>query len=173
MLKLVEKLTDLNARFMLGLSIICLLLAMVLVSADAISRKFGYALPGGVPITELFVAGLVFGGIVYAQANGVHLHVGILDGVLPRRGIVLTDYFGLLVGFVAIGIITWYGFAQAFDSWLSHEASDDKIKVPFWPSRFVLALGSLLLCLQFVLDATRLYLTGKMHRSLGNVDSAT
>jgi TRAP-type C4-dicarboxylate transport system permease small subunit len=158
---------------MLGLSIVCLVLAMILVSADAITRKFGYSLPGGVPITELFIGGLVFGGIVYAQATGVHLYVGLLDGLLPRAGILATDYFGLLLGFVSTGLIAWYGFAQAYDSWILHEVAEGKIFAPYWPSRLVLAIGSLLLCLQFVLDAARLYLTGEKHRSTINVDSAT
>lgn len=173
MLKLVDRLTDLNAKAMLSLSIVCLLLAMILVSADAIARKIGIVLPGGVPITELFIAGLVFGGIVYAQATGVHLYVGLLDHLLPRAGILMTDYFGLFLGFVATALITWYGFAQAYDSWVLHEVADGKIDVPYWPSRLVLAIGSLLLCLQFVLDAIRLSITGEKHRATINVDSAT
>jgi TRAP-type C4-dicarboxylate transport system permease small subunit len=164
MLKLVDRLTEINARAMLGLSIVCLLLAMILVSADAITRKFGYTLPGGVPITELFIGGLVFGGIVYAQTTGAHLYVGLLDGLLPRWGLIATDYFGLLMGFVATALIAWYGFAQAYDSWLVHEVEEGKINVPYWPSRLVLGLGSLLLCVQFVLDAMRLHLSGEKYR---------
>ncbi len=173
MLRTVDRLTDINRKLTLGLSIVCLVLAMLLVSADAISRKFGYVLPGGVPITELLIAGLVFGGIVYAQTTGVHLYVGLLDRVLPRQGLIVTDLLGLFLGFASTALIAWFGFLQAANSWMVHEVSRSSIEVPYWPSRAVLAVGSTLLCLQFVLDAIRLLLTGEDNRSKGRVDTAT
>lgn len=161
MLAIVERLTATNRRITLSVSIVCLVLAMFLVSADAIGRKLGVTVPGAYSITELFISGLVFGGIVYAQANNIHLYVGMLDNVLPPIGRLLTDLLGLLVGFVATWLIAWFGFQTAIDSWNVGEISESTIDVPVWPSRFILAIGSLLLCLQFVLDGLRLVLTYK------------
>jgi len=172
MLAVAARLTAINRRTTLVLSLICLIMAMLFVSADAISRKFGFTVPGAVSITELFISGLVFGGIVYAQTNRTHLHVGLLDAVLSRRGRMMTDLFGLAVGFLATATIAWFGFLQAIDSWLDNEIAESSIDVPLWPSRLVLAAGSALLCLQFVLDAAGLILTrsGQETRTL---DSAT
>ncbi len=173
MLKFVDTLTAINRRIMLGVSMVCLILAMILVSADAISRKFGFTVPGAVSITELLIAGLVFGGIVYAQTAGVHLYVGLLDGLLPRSGILLTDLIGLLAGFVATAFVGWFGFLQAIDSWTFNEIAESAVDVPLWPSRFVLAVGCLLLCLQFVLDALRIILKREERHAKIALDSAT
>jgi TRAP-type C4-dicarboxylate transport system permease small subunit len=173
MLKVVNTLTAINRKVMLTLAMICLILAMVLVSADAISRKFGVTVPGAVSITELLIAGLVFGGIVYAQTAGVHLYVGLLDGVLSETAILVTDLIGLLAGFISIGIMGWYGFLQAIDSWEFNEIAESAIDVPLWPSRFLLAVGCLLLCLQFILDAVRLILSREKRRAIISLDSAT
>ena len=125
---------------------------MLVVSADAVGRKLGITVPGAVSVTELFIAGLVFGGIVYAQTNNFHLYVGLLDNALPPIGRLLTDLLGLLIGFIATAFIAWFGFLTAIDSWQVGEISESTIDVPVWPSRFILAVGSALLCLQFVLD---------------------
>lgn len=155
MLTVVDRLTAFNRQVTLNLSAFCLVLSMLVVSADAIGRKLGITVPGAVSVTELFIAGMVFGGIVFAQTNNMHLYVGLLDSVLPPIGRLLTDLLGLLIGFVSTAFIAWFGFLTAIDSWEVGEISESTIDVPVWPSRFILAIGSLLLCLQFVLDAIR------------------
>ena len=159
MLAIIERLTTLNRRISLQVSVACLVVAMLLVSADAIGRKLGVTVPGAYSLTELFIAGLVFGGIVYAQIIKIHLHVGLLDNALPPIGRLLTDLFGLLIGLVSTALIAWFGFLSAVDSWGVGEISESTIDVPVWPSRFILAIGCLLLCLQFILDGLRRVLT--------------
>ena len=61
MLTVVDRLTALNRQVTLNLSAFCLVLSMLVVSADAIGRKLGITVPGAVSITELFIAGMVFG----------------------------------------------------------------------------------------------------------------
>ena len=107
MLTIVDRLTALNRQVTLNLSAFCLVLSMLVVSADAIGRKLGITVPGAVSITELFIAGMVFGGIVFAQTNNMHLYVGLLDSALPPIGRLLTDLLGLLIGFVSTAFIAW------------------------------------------------------------------
>ena len=155
MLAIVDRLTALNRRVTLNVSAFCLVLSMLVVSADAIGRKLGITVPGAVSVTELFIAGMVFGGIVFAQTNNIHLYVGLLDAALPPIGRFLTDLLGLLIGFISTAFIAWFGLLSALDSWDVGEISESTIDVPVWPSRLILAIGSALLCLQFVLDGLR------------------
>jgi TRAP-type C4-dicarboxylate transport system permease small subunit len=172
MLDLINRLTGVNRKVTLMLSIFCLLMAMFFVSADAIARKMGITVPGAISITELFISGLVFGGIVFAQTNQTHLHVGVLDVFMTRSGRLVTDLLGLFVGLVSTGLIAWFGALQAFDSYKVNEIAESTIDFPLWPSRFILAFGSALLCIQFILDGMRLILTRK-ERETQTLDSAT
>lgn len=155
----IARLSGFNRAVLLGVSVLCLILAMVLVSADALLRKFGTPIDGAVPITELLISGLVFFGIVVAQASGLHLRVTVIDKALSPLGRLLCDLLGLLITFFVTLLIGWYGALQALDSWVSNEITESAVDIPVWPARLMLVLGCALLCLQVLLDAAQCLLS--------------
>jgi len=158
MLAAIVKISELNRVVLLTVSVVCLILAMGLVSADAIMRKVATPIPGAIPFTELLVSGLVFFGIVVAQSSGLHLNVTIIDRTLSPLNRLCCDLLGLGITLFVTMLIGWFGALQTFDSWMSNEVTESTIDVPVWPARFLLAFGCLLLAIEVLLNAIRLIL---------------
>jgi TRAP-type C4-dicarboxylate transport system permease small subunit len=158
MLAAIVKISELNRLVLLTVSVVCLILAMGLVSADAIMRKLATPIPGAIPFTEFLVSGLVFFGIVVAQSSGLHLNVTIIDKALSPLNRLCCDLFGLGITLFVTVLVGWFGTLQTLDSWMSNEVTESTIDVPVWPARFLLAFGCLLLALEVILNAIRLIL---------------
>lgn len=133
-----------------------LLLIMFGVSADAILRyALNRPITGMLEGVELLLVFAVFPSLARIQAERGHIAVGILAERLagrPRAALeTLTSFLGLLL----FGTVTWATGAMALRSWRMGEYSAGLIAFPIYPSRILVALGSLLLSLQLLLELTR------------------
>jgi TRAP-type mannitol/chloroaromatic compound transport system permease small subunit len=135
---------------------LALLLIMFGVSADAILR---YALDR--PITgtlegvELLLVFAVFLSLARTQAERGHIAVDIITERLSGRPRAALEALTALLGLVLFGAVTWATGGMALRSWQMGEYSAGLIAFPIYPSRILVALGSLLLSLQLLLEFIR------------------
>jgi len=135
---------------------LALLLIMFGVSADAILRyALNRPITGMLEGVELLLIFAVFLSLARTQAERGHIAIGLLSERLtgkPRAALTaLTAFLGLLL----FGALTWATGAMAFRSWKMGEYSAGFIAFPIYPSRLLVAVGSLLLCLQLFLELAR------------------
>ena len=130
-----------------------LFLMMVIIVIDVCSRHiFNQPLPGTIDFTRVFMAAVVFLGLAHAEEFRAHIRAKVFISRLPEKFQILMDIFAWLVGLFIFAIIAWQGWDILIESWNSREFYPGVISVPIYPARFLVVLGSLLLCLQFIFN---------------------
>ncbi len=135
---------------------LALLLIMFGVSADAILRyALNRPITGTLEGAELLLVFAVFLSLARTQAERGHIAVDIISGRLTGRLRAGLEALTALLGLVLFGAVTWATGGMALRSWQMGEYSAGLIAFPIYPSRILVALGSLLLSLQLLLEFTR------------------
>lgn len=133
---------------------------MCLIDMSALTRKFlNWPVPGSVEITEaLMVAGIVL-PMGYAQATRTHLRVPLLTDHLPLRAQRVFQVLAMLIGFVFFLVMAWSAFHFAYESFQVDEyVWGANVRFPLYPVKAVMALGFLMLAVQFLLDMVRAWM---------------
>jgi TRAP-type C4-dicarboxylate transport system permease small subunit len=126
---------------------------MLLMTADAVGRKVAAAVPGALEFSEALMVPAVFLPLMYVQMHREHVFVSVATDWLPPRVRSFLDGVAALVGLIVFAFLTWLAFAKAWDAWILKEYRVAVIPVPIWPFRWVIVLGTGLLCLQLLLTA--------------------
>jgi TRAP-type C4-dicarboxylate transport system permease small subunit len=126
---------------------------MFLVTFDVIGRfLFNRPIHGVTEITEFMMVGLLYFTLAHTQALKAHINVEIFTlHYLPRTRLVaeLITYF---LGLFTFAFITWQGFKSALDAWRIQEVTFGLLELPLFPAKVLVPIGSLILCLRFILD---------------------
>ncbi|HXH13691.1 MAG TPA: TRAP transporter small permease [Alphaproteobacteria bacterium] len=124
---------------------------MVLITADALGRKLVKPVPGALEFSEAAMVAAVFLPLMYVQMRREHVFVSVVTQGLPVRVQALLDAVAALVGVALFGLMTWLACDKAWEAWTIGEYRVAVIPVPIWPFRWLIPLGTGLLCLQLVL----------------------
>lgn len=135
---------------------LALLVIMFGVSADAILRyAVNKPMTGTLEGVELLLVFAVFLSLAQTQAERGHIAVGIVTERLSGKPRAVVDAITSLLGLSLFSAVTWATGALALRSWQMGEYSAGLIAFPIYPSRFLVALGSLFLSLQLLLELAR------------------
>lgn len=121
---------------------------MILMVADALGRKLGWPVPGAVEFSEAAMVPAVFLPLMYVQMRRDNVFVSVVTRRLSPQIQALLDALGALVGIAIFGLLTWLAVGKAWEAWVAQEYRVAVIAVPVWPFRWLIALGTGLLCLQ-------------------------
>lgn len=103
----------------------------------------------------IFLIYITFWGIAYVQSRGGHMRLGFLWQRFGPRGKAALDLLAVLIGLFLFAIITWQGWIWAIQSWVIKESTMGAWTVPLFPARIGLAIGALLLLIQYIIDLVR------------------
>ncbi len=134
-------------------SVFIIMFLMFFATAEILGRYiFNRPIPGHLEIVELIMAGVVFFGIAYTERVGGHVRMELfVTKVLKGRAYHIAEVItGTLSLFVYI-VILIYTFKFAL---FSFEIGDSTpyLYWPTWPSKFAIPLGSLFLCIRFIIE---------------------
>jgi TRAP-type C4-dicarboxylate transport system permease small subunit len=88
----------------------------------------------------------------YAIRSGGMLRVDLLPGLLPARAREALAVLGCLLGLVFFGVIVYGGLEPLAHAWSSNEfEGEGALRVPVWPARLAVVLGSALAALDYLL----------------------
>lgn len=133
-----------------------LFVIMLGVSADAVLRyAAGTPIIGTLEGVELLLVIAIFLGLAQTQAERGHIAVGVLTERLQGRPRALVAVLSSLLGLGLFAAMTWATGALALRSWRMGEYAAGLIAFPLYPSRTLVALGSLLLALQLLVELAR------------------
>lgn len=133
-----------------------LLAIMFGVSADAILRyALGRPIAGVLEGVELLLVLSVFLSLAGTQAAGGHIAVDIVTARLAGKPRAALQAFTSALGVLLFATVAWATGGMAVRSWEMGEYSPGLIAFPIYPSRTLVALGSLLLAVQLLLELTR------------------
>jgi TRAP-type C4-dicarboxylate transport system permease small subunit len=138
------------AAFLGGMVIVIM---MVMITVEAVGRKFGMPVPGGLELSEAMMVAIVYLSLMAVQRHRENVSVSIATQRLSRRTTALLDTLGAVMALALMAIFAWIGFGKAMDAYSIREYRVAAINVPIWPFRFFVPLGLALLCIQLIATA--------------------
>ena len=130
-----------------------LLSILALMSGEVIFRyAFNMPILGTVEISSYLLVIFAFTGIAFTQSQRGHINIEIVTQCLPRRVSYVLRIVTLILSLAVFVVITWQTALGFWKSWEMQEVRWGALPLPVWPVKFVITFGSLVLCLQFLLD---------------------
>lgn len=124
---------------------------MVAVTADVGGRHlFNSPIPGVTELARMLLVYTVCFALGYTELMKRHIRMElVLTRLSPKRRM-LVEGLQLLLALVFIGFATYAASVVAHTSTLQGEYETGLIDFPMWPGRIALAIGCLMLSLQYV-----------------------
>lgn len=126
-----------------------------LVCADVIGRVlFNSPVKGTPEIVSMSIVIICFLLAGYSVQSRSMLHADILVGVMGWRGPLLSTFLSGILGAMLFGLIVWGSYEPALHAWNSGEyEGEGALRIPVWPARFVVMVGSLLVAVTYLAQA--------------------
>ncbi len=149
----VERLVDHLTRALLVLAAILAFLLCFLVTADVIGRvAFNRPVKGTTEIVSLTIVIVCYLQAGFAIRSGGMLRVDMFVNRGGPRTQAVFAAISALAGLLFFGLICWASFEVAAHAWTSNEfEGEGALRVPVWPARFVLILGTFIAALSYLL----------------------
>lgn len=150
---LLQRLNDQVTRALLVLAAILAFLLCFLVVADVIGRVvFNSPVKGTTEIVSLSIVIICYLQSGFAIRSGGMLNVDMFVSMGSRRTQSAFAALGALAGLVFFGAICWGSVEGAQHAWVSNEfEGEGALRVPVWPARFVLVLGTFFAAFSYLL----------------------
>jgi TRAP-type C4-dicarboxylate transport system permease small subunit len=125
------------------------------VCADVIGRVvFNSPVKGTPEIVSGSIVMILWLQAAYAIRSGGMIWVDAIHVHLPGRAQRACDVLGALLGIAFFGLVCWGSIEPALYSWRSSEfEGEGALRVPVWPARFLVVLGSFLAAFNYLLLA--------------------
>lgn len=134
-----------------GIACVSILIMMILMVGDALSRKFIGSIPGGYNTTIALLTILVFFPMGYVQIKRAHITVDLVTSRFGNRTRSIFHIITSILGVLVFAVLTWACGQKAWESTLAKEEWMGLIYFPAWPFRWTLPVGLGIFMLQFVL----------------------
>jgi TRAP-type C4-dicarboxylate transport system permease small subunit len=123
-----------------------------LVVADVVGRVvFNSPVKGTPEIVSMSIVIICFLLAGYAVQSGGMLQADILVGLFGRRGPFISALLSGVLGAAFFALIVWGSYEPALHAWSSGEfEGEGALRVPVWPARLVVMLGSLLVTIIYL-----------------------
>ena len=149
------RLNDWIARALLTIAALLAFLLCFLVCADVIGRVvFNSPVKGTPEIVSGSIVIILWLQAAYAIRSGGMIWVDAAHVHLPPRAQRGCEVFGALLGIAFFGLVCWGSIDPALYSWQSNEfEGEGALRVPVWPARSLVTLGSFLAAFNYLLLA--------------------
>jgi TRAP-type C4-dicarboxylate transport system permease small subunit len=148
-----QRLNDHVTRVLLVLAAVLAFLLCFLVVADVIGRVvFNSPVKGTTEIVSLSIVIICYLQAGFAIRSGGMLHVDMFVSKGSPRVQSVFAALAALAGLVFFAAICWGSFDGAAHAWTSNEfEGEGALRVPVWPARFVLILGTFVAAFSYLL----------------------
>jgi len=143
-------------------AVIFILVMMVSITADVGGRYlFNTPILGTTELNRTLLVYAVCFALGYTEFRKRHIRVELVLNRLPKAR-TLVEGLQLLLALVLMGFATYASSVIAYNATVQGEYETGIINFPMWPGRIALAVGCLMLCMQYVvgiIDSFRSSLT--------------
>ena len=149
------RLNDWIARALLTVAAVLAFLLCFLVCADVIGRVvFNSPVQGTPEIVSGSIVMILWLQAAYAVRSGGMIWVDAVHAHLPARVQRACEFFAALLGLAFFALVCWGSADPALYSWSSNEyEGEGALRVPVWPARFLVLIGSFLAAFNYLLLA--------------------
>jgi TRAP-type C4-dicarboxylate transport system permease small subunit len=148
------------SRTLLGFSALLALLLSFLVVADVIGRViFNSPVKGTPEIVSMSIVIICFLQASYAIRSSGMLKMDALQIALPARASAAIAAVGCLLGAAFFLVVVYGGIDPLHHAWVSNEfEGEGALRVPTWPARAAVMLGSALAATEYLLEMVQQFL---------------
>ena len=153
----IDRLSDRIAQALLVIAALLAFLLSFLVCADVIGRVvFSRPVKGTPEMVSFTIVIVCFLQAAYAIRSGGMIRVDAVTEHLPARARHACELFGALAGFAFFALVFWGSLDPVAHAWSSNEfEGEGALRVPVWPARLIVALGTFLAAINYLLLAIR------------------
>jgi TRAP-type C4-dicarboxylate transport system permease small subunit len=151
-----NKVIKLFDKFVSSLSFIgavWIVLMMLLIVADVIGRSvFNQPVTGTSEIIRNSIVGITFLQMTHVLKNGRHIRTTLLLDKVSQKWKMVMNGFAYLIGLVLFILLVSQSWEPMLEAYRTGDyEGEGALKVPTWPARFLVLLGSLVMALQFAI----------------------
>lgn len=152
---MITKINDWVARALLATAAMLAFLLCFLVCADVIGRVvFNSPVKGTPEIVSFSIVIICFLQAPFAIRSGGMISVDAITSLLPPLPKRILEIIGCLLGITFFTLVCWGSFEPSLYSWTSNEfEGEGALRVPVWPARFIIILGTFLAAFNYLLVA--------------------
>jgi TRAP-type C4-dicarboxylate transport system permease small subunit len=149
------RLNDWITKALLVVAATLAFLLCFLVVADVLGRDlFSRPVKGTKEMVEASIVIICFLQAAYAIRSGGMIRVDFLTSTLPPRAQMVLAIVGALFGAAFFALVCWGSFGPAAHAWTSNEfEGEGALRIPSWPARFVVVIGTALAAIQYLIAA--------------------
>ena len=140
-------------QWLATVAVVLIFVMMVSITADVCLRYFANKpILGVVELNRMLLVLVVFFTLGYAQVRKQHINVGLLLNLMSPKRRIIVETLELLLALVVVGFFTYGSILTAYKSTIEGEYEMGVASFPVWPGRIALAIGLLMLCMQYLAD---------------------
>jgi TRAP-type C4-dicarboxylate transport system permease small subunit len=142
-------------RGLLGAAALIIFLLGFLVCADVIGRGvFNSPVKGTPELVSMSIVIVCFLLAGYAVHSGGMIYTDVLVSTFGVRGRAFAQLLSAVLGILFFGLIVWGSYEPTLYAWASGEyEGEGALRVPVWPARSVVLIGSVLVVLTYAMSA--------------------
>jgi TRAP-type C4-dicarboxylate transport system permease small subunit len=152
---MLARVNDWITKAMLVVAATLAFLLCFLVVADVLGRDlFSRPVKGTKEMVEATIVIVCFLQAAYAIRTGGMIRVDFFVAALPPRGQAALAVVGALFGAAFFALVCWGSLGPAAHAWTSNEfEGEGALRIPSWPARFVVVIGTALAAIQYLIAA--------------------
>ncbi len=154
---MIDRVLDTIAQWLLVIAAILAFSLCFIVVGDVVGRVFlNHPIQGTPEMVSGAIVIICYLQAAYAVRSGGMISLDALASLMPNRVQALLACIGALLGVFLFGLICWGSLDQSVYAWTAGEFDGEgALRIPAWPARFVLTLGSALTAVCYVLLALK------------------
>lgn len=151
----------LDATYLAGgiVAALCLVVILLLIVAQMVTRWIGVSFPGGADYAGYFMSAASFMAFAYALNHGAHIRVSLLLQVMGRWRR-WGEVWCFSIGAIAATFLFRYAVKGVYWSWKLGDVSQGQDATPLWIPQTAMAVGAGILALCFWDNLVRVLFTG-------------
>ncbi len=146
-----KSVVDKISIFLCKFSCIAIAVMMILMVADAFSRKLIGSIPGGFYTTIAILAVLLFMPQGYAQMLKAHITVDLVTSKLSKKRQLQLSIISNILAVFFFTVLAWAGALKAVEATCAQEEWMGAVFYPSWPWRWCIPIGLVVFTLQLIL----------------------
>jgi TRAP-type C4-dicarboxylate transport system permease small subunit len=154
---MLDRTLDTIAQWLLVLAAILAFSLCFLVVGDVLGRVLmNQPIQGTPEIVSSAIVVICYLQAAYAVRSGGMISLDAVTSIMPNRWQAILACIGALLGAFLFGLIFWGSIEQSMYAWESGEFDGEgALRIPAWPARFVMTIGTLLTAVCYVVLAAR------------------
>ena len=115
---------------------------VMLLTADVIFRALGRPIPGLTTLGVLVMLAVIYLGLARCEELGEHTEIDMFIHRLPPKWNRINSIVVKLLNLLTVGILLWVSINNYLMSYKTKESFADVVKIPMWPSKLAVMIGS-------------------------------